>query len=134
MPYQNAGLADGVGQSIEEGAERFGQRTLAFEQRLGELQASRRGGHLLSHLLWIWTRSSKCQTLLSPPVSDRPNSSKFATRTLPPPQLGFLEQFFTRNPTVCEFHLSELGNMSTSGVECWDFCENRAPKTSPRAD
>ena len=35
---------------------------------------------------------------------------------------------------MCEFFISELGKMSRSGVECWDFCENRALETSPRAD
>jgi hypothetical protein len=32
------------------------------------------------------SRADADQTLLSPPIFDRPNSSKFATRTLPPPQ------------------------------------------------
>ncbi len=44
-PYQNAGLSYGVRQSVEERPQRLGQRTLAVEQRVRELEASRRSGH-----------------------------------------------------------------------------------------
>lgn len=69
MPYQHASLANGIGQSIKERAERFGQRTLAFEQRLGELQASRRGGHLFVSLAW------DLDALAKPRISSRRNAA-----------------------------------------------------------